>query len=210
MIASITAATSTGAFCDENDEDVEISRIGPQERAECVTVVVASDGESGHDKRCARTKIPRTVSFDEENNATFEIPRINEMFKAKCWLTKEEHEHNLMMNRIRYMVRKKLIVLMAKSEDFFESADEIDETESETETESEFEDDLLEGFGGEGHVQNKQQKEQLVTRKQKCMARKDRIREHLLDAIMERRNQDIHSFLTSKCSINFTRKPKKK
>lgn len=208
MINRTTTCQSIDSFKNEDNSEVaEIPRLRRKKRSgrskktkPASEVVVSSDEECGSEKKNKR----RSVSFNEENTERVEIPRISRRYKTKCWITKEEIQHNVMMNKVRGMVRSKLISVMAKEDDIFEDADET-ETET-TESETEGDDDLLEGLSqreGEIHKEEQRSNARMVH-----LARKDRIIQHLLDAIMERRNEDIHSFLTSKCSITFSTKKK--
>ena len=173
--------------------------------------VSCSDDESSCDGSYTKPKkSPRRVSLEESNNEVFEVARIHERYKTRCWITKEELEHNFMMNRVRNLVEQKLIKLLSKNDEFFAiTSDDTDDTETETEGE----DELLDGLLGKElstTTLQPQQHEEKAIKRGLVPARRDRILQHLCDSIMERQKRDIHSFLTSKCSISFSRKPKKK
>ncbi len=176
-----------------------------------LATVSCSDDESSCDGgSCIEPKkAPRRVSLEESNNEVFEIPRISERYKARCWITRKELEHNFMMNRVRNLVEQKLVKLLSKNDDFHNiTSNETDDTETETEAEDDL---LLDGLLGKepSTLHHPQQHEEKDIKRGLVPERRDRILQQLLDAIMERRKQDIHSFLTSKCSISFSRKPKK-
>lgn len=217
VIATTTRPPASGG--------AEINRRRFIKRREKVEEIVTFDTE---DKRDTSEKTLATVLLDDESsldgssvepqkrvllreskNEVFEIPRVSERYKTRCWITKEELEHNFMMSRVRKLVAEKLVKLLSKNEDFYELTDDADETE--TETEAEEEEELLDGLLGKApSTQHSQNQEGAVIKRGMVPDRRERILQHLLDAIMERRKQDIHSFLTSKCSISFSRKPKEK
>ncbi len=217
MITLPATSERVVSFRDENDKDAEIPRVrrkrseGRSKKKKPVTktAVVSSDEESSSIEESAKEKgMVRTVSFDEKNIEQVEVPRISRKYKARCWITKEEIRYNIMMNKVRGMVRAKLVKLLAKNDDFFVDEDETetDITESETET---VDDDLLEGISRHNAGQIHQEEEERITQQRTIkLARKDRILQHLLDSIMERSKEEIHSFLTSKCSITFNTKKK--
>ena len=193
----------------ENAEQfVKFETADKRDTSEKTLATVFCDDESSFDGSFVEEQQrPRRVSLRESKNEVFEIPRINERYKTKCWITREELEHNFMMSRVRKLVEEKLVKLLSKNEDFYELTDAADETETETEGEEELLDGLL---GKEPSTQYSQHNEGKVIKRGLVSSRRERILQHLLDAIMERRKKDIHSFLTSKCSISFSRKPKTK
>ena len=187
------------------EEMVTFDPVEKRDTSEKTLATVLLDDESSLDGSSVEPQ--KRVFLRESKNEVFEIPRISERYKTKCWITKEELEHNFMMSRLRKLVEEKLVKLLSKNEDFYELTDDADETETETEAEEELLDGLL---GKEPSAQHSSNQEGAVIKRGMVPERRERILQHLLDAIMERRKQDIHSFLTSKCSISFSRKPKKK
>ena len=216
MITLPTTSQRVVSFRDENDKDAEISRVrrkrgegrSKKKKPVAKTAVVSSDEESSSTEESTTEKgMVRTVSFDENNIEQIEVPRISRKYKARCWITKEEIRYNIRMNKVRKMVRAKLVKLLAKNDEFFVDEDETetDITESETET---ADDDLLEGLSQQHGGQIHQEEERIKQQRTIKLARKDRLLQHLLDSIMERSKEEIHSFLTSKCSITFNTKKK--
>lgn len=187
------------------EQFVTFDTVEKKDTSEKTLATVLLDDESSFDESYVEPQ--KRVSLRESKNEIFEIPRISERYKTRCWITKEELEHNFMMSRVRKLVEEKLVKLLSKNEDFYELTEDTDETETETEAEEELLDGLL---GKEPLTQHSQNQEGAVIKRGMVPERRERILQHLLDAIMERRKQDIHSFLTSKCSISFSRKPKKK
>lgn len=217
MIALPTTSERVVSFLDENDKDAEIPRVrrkrregrSKKKKPVAKTAVVSSDEESSSTEECTTGKgMVRTVSFDEKNIERVEVPRISRKYKARCWITKEEIRYNIMMNKVRGMVRAKLMKLLAQNDEFFVDEDETESDITESETEA-VDDDLLEGLSRQHGAEVHREEEERITQQRTIkLARKDRILQHLLDSIMERSKEEIHSFLTSKCSITFNTKKK--
>jgi hypothetical protein len=144
------------------------------------------------------------VSFSEEFNTEVEVPRVNKKYRKKCWITHDEVQHNMMMFKIRGMVQDKLVELLANDEKSFADNEETEATETDI---TEASDDSWQSQGQESEQEQEQgqklQQQESEEKQRIPMARKNRILQHLLDAIMERRKEDIYSFLTSKCTISF-------
>ena len=184
--------------------------------AEAIGIVPFLDGDDEDGpKEKSSGNLPKRrssrVSFEDSKNKKIEVPRISKKYIKKCWFSAEEIQQNMMMQKIRRMVHEKLLKNLPEKDEYF-IYDDVSDTEYESEE-----------FGDSWHSQESKQsshdeqekshgdhvepellepkgKELLLTKKGA------RILEHLIEAVMDRPKEEIYSFLTSKCTISFTKK----
>lgn len=118
------------------------------------------------------------VSIHEEKNKEVEIPRYDPKDKRKLWISKVEIHHNTMMEKIRGLVQQKLVELVMSDDDFFAGIEDVT-----------VDLDDLDDYG-----QNEKKPE---TEEDILLAKKAKILQDLLNAIMELPKDEILSFLTS-------------
>ena len=133
-------------------------------------------------------RCPPVVSFDEESNREFEIPRVCRKDKRKLWITPDEIDDNFVKEKVRGMVEKKLTVLVGNNSDAIHQADtsciEGDDDDYDSDQE---------------RKQLRESEEDILRHKQSLIV------SHLLESIMDRPRREIRSFLTSRATIRFER-----
>lgn len=127
-------------------------------------------------------KIPSAVSFHEENNMEFLIPRYRKKDKKKLWMTSKDIDSNFKKEKLRNLVEHKLTFLIDSSEELSDvDTSCIEYNHYDTCSEQKSEEDIL-------------------------RHKKSLIIDNLLESIMERPKKEIRSFLTSHARVRLTPK----